>query len=71
MKLQDQLAIERFVEYIQIKTVQPQPDYDSSYAVLETIMRMNWIWNIRSSTIDRRATCSCFNCRVDLLDRPI
>lgn len=33
---QDELAIQRFIEYIQIKTVQPEPDYDSALKFLKT-----------------------------------
>ena len=29
-----ELAIQRFIEYIQIKTVQPEPDYDSAFKFL-------------------------------------
>jgi hypothetical protein len=32
---QNDLAIQRFVEYIQIKTVQPEPDYDSALKFLK------------------------------------
>ncbi|CAF2340646.1 unnamed protein product [Rotaria sp. Silwood2] len=32
---QNELAIQRFVEYIQIKTVQPEPDYDSAFKFLK------------------------------------
>ncbi|CAF3873169.1 unnamed protein product [Rotaria sp. Silwood1] len=32
---QNELAIQRFVEYIQIKTVQPEPDYDSALKFLK------------------------------------
>jgi hypothetical protein len=31
----NELAIQRFVEYIQIKTVQPEPDYDGALKFLE------------------------------------
>ncbi|CAF1486610.1 unnamed protein product [Adineta steineri] len=34
-KDQKQLAIQHFVEYIQIKTVQPQPDYDKAFEFLK------------------------------------
>ncbi|CAF1166476.1 unnamed protein product [Adineta steineri] len=34
-KDQNQLAIQHFVEYIQIKTVQPQPDYDKAFEFLK------------------------------------
>jgi aminoacylase len=33
--MQDELAIKRFVEYIQIKTVQPQPDYERALQFLK------------------------------------
>ena len=32
---QNDLAVRRFVEYIQIKTVQPEPDYDSALKFLK------------------------------------
>ena len=31
----DQLAVQRFVEYIQVKTVQPEPDYDGAMIFLK------------------------------------
>ena len=34
-KNQKDIAIQRFVEYIQIKTVQPEPDYDSAMKFLK------------------------------------
>ncbi len=34
-KNQNELAIERFVEYIQIKTVQPEPDYNGAFEFLK------------------------------------
>ncbi len=33
--MQNELAIKRFVEYIQIKTVQPQPDYERALTFLK------------------------------------
>jgi aminoacylase len=33
--MQDELAIKRFVEYIKIKTVQPQPDYERALQFLK------------------------------------
>ena len=35
-KSQNQLALQRFIEYIQIKTVQPEPDYDGALKFLKT-----------------------------------
>jgi aminoacylase len=32
---ENDLAIQRFVEYIQIKTVQPEPDYNSALKFLK------------------------------------
>lgn len=32
----NEIAIQRFVEYIQIKTVQPEPDYDGAAKFLKT-----------------------------------
>lgn len=32
---QNDVAIQRFIEYIQIKTVQPKPDYDSAFIFLK------------------------------------
>ncbi|CAF1037061.1 unnamed protein product [Adineta ricciae] len=34
-KKDDQVAIQRFVEYIQVKTVQPEPDYDGALKFLK------------------------------------
>lgn len=31
----DQLAVQRFVEYIQVKTVQPEPDYEGAMIFLK------------------------------------
>ena len=33
---QDKIAIQRFVEYIQVKTVQPKPDYEGAMKSLKT-----------------------------------
>jgi aminoacylase len=35
MNNQNELAVQRFVEYIQIKTVQPQPDYEGAFQFLK------------------------------------
>ena len=35
VKVQNDLAIQRFVEYVQIKTVQPEPDYDGAFDYLK------------------------------------
>jgi aminoacylase len=35
MNNQNDLAVQRFVEYIQIKTVQPQPDYEGAFQFLK------------------------------------
>ena len=35
VKVQNELAIQRFVEYVQIKTVQPEPDYDGAFEYLQ------------------------------------
>jgi len=35
-KNQNELAIQRFTEYIQIKTVQPEPDYDGAMKFLKS-----------------------------------
>jgi hypothetical protein len=32
---QNELAIQRFVKYIQIKIVQPEPDYDGAFEFLK------------------------------------
>jgi aminoacylase len=34
-KNQNDIAIQRFVEYIQVKTVQPEPDYDGAFKFLK------------------------------------
>ena len=34
-KKDDHIAIQRFVEYIQVKTVQPEPDYDGALKFLK------------------------------------
>jgi aminoacylase len=31
----NEIAVQRFVEYIQIKTVQPEPDYDNAFKFLK------------------------------------
>ena len=35
VKVQNDLAIQRFVEYVQIKTVQPEPDYAGAFEYLK------------------------------------
>ena len=35
-KAEDELAIQHFIEYIRIKTVQPEPDYNKAFEFLKS-----------------------------------
>lgn len=52
----DQLALQRFVQYIQIKTVQPQPDYQGAFVFLENYAReLNLEYSVIATDEDRQA----------------
>jgi len=50
-KNQNELAIQRFIEYIQIKTVQPEPDYNNALKFLKNYAQELGL-DYRSITID-------------------
>lgn len=52
----NQLAIEHFVEYIQIKTVQPQPDYKRAFEFLNKYAdELNLDYSVIKIDDDRQA----------------
>ncbi len=55
-KNQNELAIQRFVEYIQIQTVQPEPDYNGAFEFLKKYAQeLDLEYSVITTCEDRQA----------------
>lgn len=67
--MSDQIAVQRFVEYIQIKTVQPEPDYKSALEFLKKYAEeLGLDYQTISTDKDRQAAVLTVNNYNDIRD---